>query len=311
MMKRVPLVAALFFAVPARSHASYNCLINQQISATGTTEILCGGGGGSGSNPPACPNPVPPLPTGRAATEYEVRCKAEQSCEILNPSSCARCGAVPLSVDDCKWMVDQAYPTYVDAGAAAWLRLHLFCPVLQQIRNGGSILADICPAGCFAAATQILTLGSTGAPTYTSAEAMAADTRVLALSNDSTMQAFALEPRGLRRIVHGPEEPDLYVFHLENGRALRLTSHHAVVLADGTVVEAEDVASGASFVDSEGTPVAVVHITREHTDSEVFNLWTESDAVQGHIIVAEGVLVGDLQLQNDIGGETASIELRR
>jgi hypothetical protein len=101
------------------------------------------------------------------------------------------------------------------------------------------------------------------------------------------------------------------VFALSNGARLRVTQHHPMILEDGVIVEAAQVEAGASFIGVGGQAVAVASITRESTKEDVFNFQTVGDTQLGHVIVANGVLVGDLKLQNELAAEQASIELRR
>lgn len=256
-----------------------------------------------------CPSPVPPLPTSRPANTFEVTCTANQKCESTNPSACQRCGG-PIGGDDCDWMIDTAFSAnLIDTGARDWLRNNLFCPVSQALRTGTRLI-DICPRGCFAAETSILVAGEDGAA-YIQASALQTSQAVFAVSDESTMEELSVAPRHLKRIVHGPEIPELYVFHLSTGKELKVTLHHPMVLADGTVVKASNVPADASFLDVQGQPVSILEITREKTDKEVFNVWTDSNSLQGHVIVAEGVLTGDLELQENIAHESAMIELRR
>jgi len=78
----------------------------------------------------------------------------------------------------------------------------------------------------------------------------------------------------------------------------------------GKIVEATLVDTRMSFVGLDGRPVAITAITREKAVDEVFNFETTGETQLGHIIVAEGVLVGDLKLQNEVE-EEGSIGLRR
>jgi hypothetical protein len=230
----------------------------------------------------------------------------------MNPNQCARCGGVPISADDCNYATDLAISNnLIDAPAGEWLRSHMFCPSVSMGARGRLYVSDICPLGCFDAETKVLASTATGAMSWTPADAVETNMSLFAMADNSSLESVELQARPLQRIVHGWEEPELYIFHLSNWRVLRVTQHHPMVLANGTIVEAAAVHRGASFLDIEGQPIEVLDITREETDKEVFNFWTASDTQEGHVIVAEGVLVGDLQLQNQLGSETQSIELRR
>lgn len=94
--------------------------------------------------PPACPNPVPPLPSGRPATADEIRCKALHRCEAVD-LDCQRCG-VPITSDECSWVNDFAFSSnLMNSAALAWLRANKFCVVPRLPRYDA--IVDICPGG--------------------------------------------------------------------------------------------------------------------------------------------------------------------
>ena len=66
-----------------------------------------------------------------------------------------------------------------------------------------------------------------------------------------------------------------------------------------------------SFVRLDGQPVKVTAIAREKPTADVFNFETAGATHMSHIIVAEGVLVGDLKIQDELADEEGSIALRR
>jgi hypothetical protein len=135
---------------------------------------------------------------------------------------------------------------------------------------------------------------------------------LMSMADDANLGGdVSLASQSVKRIAMGPEDPKLFVFTLANGHTLRVTQHHPMVLDDGTVIEARKVTKKMSFVGLDGQPVAVTKITREKTTADVFNFDTGSETQLGHIIIAEGVLVGDLKIQNELEDEQGSIELRR
>ncbi len=66
-----------------------------------------------------------------------------------------------------------------------------------------------------------------------------------------------------------------------------------------------------SFVGIDGESVAITSITRENAIDDVFGFQTAGETQLSHIIAAEGVLVGDLKLQNELALEDGSIAIRR
>lgn len=186
-----------------------------------------------------------------------------------------------------------------------------FCAVVGQPPLPFAIY-DFCPRGCFAADTQILSgARSAEGPLYVAASAVEPNSSVLTMADDASLGDLSLATHSVKRIVLGPEDLALFVFALSNGHTLRVTQHHPMVLDDGKIIEARQVTPGMSFVGVDGATVAVTAITREETPADVFNFDTGSETMLGHIIVAEGVLVGDLKIQNELESEQASIDLRR
>jgi hypothetical protein len=185
-----------------------------------------------------------------------------------------------------------------------------FCAIVMDPGTGFRIV-DFCPVGCFAADTQFLsTIGPKGQASFLSASSVEPDSQLMGMAAPS-LRDVVLAPQSIQRIVVGPEDADLFVFGLVNGSTLRVTSHHPMVLDSGKIIEAAKVDPGMSFVGFDGKTVAINSITREKPVGDVFNFETRSDKQLGHIIVAEGVLVGDWKIQRELVDEEGSIALRR
>lgn len=186
-----------------------------------------------------------------------------------------------------------------------------FCPLILDTSSGPQIFS-FCPAGCFAADTMILTsVSHDGKPGYTPASKITSRDTLMSMADEASPDDVTLATLPIKRVVFGPEKPQLYVFELANGATLRVTQHHPMVLDDGSIIEASRVDRSMSFVGSSGESVAITSITREPAIGDVFNFETAGDTQLSHVIVAESVLVGDLKLQNEIAAEEHSINLRR
>jgi hypothetical protein len=184
-----------------------------------------------------------------------------------------------------------------------------FCAITHPVLPG---IFDFCPEGCFAADTQILSSVTTdGEASYMSAQSVKPDSPLMSMADESSLDDVFLAQRSVKRIVAGPEDAGLYAFSLANNRTLRVTMHHPMVLDSGVLVEAKDVDLSMSFAGMDGKPVAIKSITREKPTGDVFNFETRGETQLSHIIVAEGVLVGDLKIQNELSDEEGSIALRR
>ena len=186
-----------------------------------------------------------------------------------------------------------------------------FCAIAFDIGTGWKIY-DFCPEGCFGSDTELLSnFTPDGRASYLTAESVKPGTSLMSMADTASLGEVSLGAQSVKRIVMGPEDAGLYAFGLANGRTLRVTMHHPMVLDNGVIIEASKVEMGMSFVGLDGRTVAIKSITRERPNGDVYNFDTGSDTQLGHIIVAEGVLVGDLKIQQELSDEEGSIALRR
>ncbi|ACY18730.1 hypothetical protein Hoch_6259 [Haliangium ochraceum DSM 14365] len=256
-------------------------------------------------DPPPPPPPPPDEPCPFAlpvpADAWMIECKAIQN-------GAGRCGS-PMPIAVCQEHNDRAYALgLITSAAHTWLENNGFCAI--NIPEFAAILS-ICPSGCFEENTALLTIDELGAEEWVAAKELGMQDQLVSLEVDASLSSPQLSARSIERMSVGPEEPPLYVFALSNGHKLRVTAHHAMVLADGRVVEAEQVLPHDAFIGVDGGEVAIEAITREATNADVYNFSVSVGTPQEHVIAAEGVLVGDLTWQSTLIGEHKSIELRR
>jgi hypothetical protein len=291
-------VAAAMLLAPRVAAAVILCPIQAEPSAA---ELITGcGEPGPGPSPRQCTAALP-----APADAFDVQCKTT---DIPPGSRCQQ----PFPPDFCVAEVHRARSLNLLTSDAVTFLLNIgFCPVIIDSTSGPRIFT-FCPAGCFAADTRILTSVSHGGkPGYKPASKITSRDTLMSMADDARLDDVTLATLPIKRIVFGPEKPQLYVFGLASGATLRVTQHHPMVLDDGTILEASRVDRNMSFVGTSGESVAITSITREPAIGDVFNFETAGDTQLSHVIVAEGVLVGDLKLQNEIAAEERSIELRR
>ena len=266
-----------------------------------------GGGGGieaSAITPANCPKD-PPEP--RCPATFPRPTNANVcACKTVGLDINVRCNNVPQPA--CSGLIQNALDAgLITADAQTWLVANGWCPIVIA-----GALSDLCHVGCFEADTQILVgMTSDGDATYKTAAQIAPHDPLLTLSDEAGLDAVDLVSRPVSRVVYGPEEPPLFAFALSNGATLRVTSHHPIVLDTGVIVEAAAVEPGAVFVGVDGQPVKVTAITRPTTKDDVFNFETNGDSQLSHVMAAEGVLLGDLKLQDELAGEEKLIAIRR
>jgi hypothetical protein len=238
------------------------------------------------------------------ADDFDMACKAADESGCSNRIPQDQCPVLNNEVHDEGAITDSAF---------AWLAANNRCAVAYDAGDGrGYHVQAVCRPGCFAEDTHILTASNQDGLTASKPAAQVTSKDVLiAMADEASVDDVKLVARAIGVPTHGPEVPALFVFTLSNGAKLRVTEHHPMVLADGSVVWASNVKPKALFMGVDGVPVKVVSIGREFTTGEVYGFETNSDTRIGHVIVAEGVLVGDLKLQDELQLELKGIEARR
>jgi hypothetical protein len=294
-MRQLIAIAILLGLVAQTAHARPEICFSAAAGEGGATNAVAPGCGEPPDPTPTCPVRFP-VPTNAAVC----------LCKTTSPNISPRCNNIPTNV--CNALIANALAVgLITADAQAYWLNNGFCPIVIS-----GVLTDLCPNGCFDGDTQILTgMGHDGSASYTAAAELLPSHPLVTLSDKSGMDAFDLVSRPISRVVYGPEKPALFVFAMSNGATLRVTSHHPMVLDSGVIVEAAKVELGAAFVGIDGEPVFVKAIDREPATGDVFNFETRGDGQLGHVMAAEGVLVGDLKLQNELAAEETLIALRR
>jgi hypothetical protein len=269
---------------------------------------------------PDCPPPRPPPARTCAdspplvADLFTVQCKAADNSRCGDNITTGLCHDLNVEVFGANAINLQAFN---------WLEANGKCAIAYP-DGSGYRLQGVCRPGCFAEDTQISiephsdpgvlprpAMPGSSIEAVESAGKLTTATRLMSLGDKASIDRVSLIPRPIDVPTHGPEKPDLFVFSLSNGRRLRVTNAHPMVLADGSVIRANRVQPKAVFIGGDGRPVDVLAITREPATGDVYGFETRSDTRLGHIIVAEGVLVGDLKIQDDEQAELTGLEARR
>ncbi|WP_245814714.1 Hint domain-containing protein [Cystobacter ferrugineus] len=253
-----------------------------------------------------------------APSETESAGLAEQSTSLtevmgldqfkyLGLTSIERC-ARAISAEECKIELDYGLEqNLITREAYDWGLVNGYYPVIGR----RDTVDAVCKCGCFEANTLILTQDKLGAPAWIAAKDITKETTLFSLNEQATLSQPTFDTKPILAFTKGEEHPALYVFELDNGHTLKVTQNHGMLLSDGRVVEARTLEAGAEFVALDGATVRVKNLRFEHTKEDVYNFEVESQISAGHIIAAEGVLVGDMAWQNQLGRELGSIAVRR
>ena len=155
----------------------------------------------------------------------------------------------------------------------------------------------VCPCSCFDNDVKILT-GSFEDPTWTRADKIDVQTEIVTLSASSSLELLDFETNEIDYTTSGPEKPMLYQLHLDSGKSLAVTQHHALLLNSGLVTTAKEVEVGDELMGMQGEKVEVLSISlKAANDGRVYNFRVNSSEVLEHFVVAEGVVVGDTMFQ--------------
>ncbi|SFD72016.1 Hint domain-containing protein [Pseudoalteromonas denitrificans] len=229
--------------------------------------------------------------------------------EILGNKDKSRCvgGRSPAY---CKGELDYALSkNLITNRSYTWGLENGYYPVVTR----NDLVDAICKCGCFEANTDIsVWLKELGTKGTVAAKDIEKHDRLVGLTSDATLSTLTTQNFGLKSITSGAEKLELYVFNLENGTQLKVTQHHGMLLSSGEMIAAKDVTASDSFISAATqNEVEIVNITREVTYDDVYNFETNGSDDANHIIVAEGIYVGDIVWQNQLASELGKIAIRR
>ncbi|WP_375767338.1 Hint domain-containing protein [Archangium gephyra] len=267
-----------------------------QAEALGNVEqqavcLDCEGGGGGGGG-------------GGTTTETGMTLEEYQQHALTSTDRCIG----GITWEECKRELDYGLQQQlISLSAYNWGVANGYYPVIDRYNKIGAV----CKCGCFEANTLILTQDKDGFGAWLEAKKVKETAKLVALDEAATLTKPSFSGKSIKAFSRGEEKPALYVFGLDNGRQLKVTQNHGMLLSDGRVVEAKTLDVGAEFVAVDGSTVRVTNLSFENTKKDVYNFEVDASFSAGHIIAAEGVLVGDLAWQNQLGREIGSIVVRQ
>lgn len=234
---------------------------------------------------------------------------------LLSPSAFAenplRCPNGAFPADKCEAIRSDALRNgCIDQATYNRLKAETRFPACVGSTNVGD-----CPCGCFAPDTLISVLnGKSGAEEDVMAKVLydlSSAYQLNSLDSSSTLNAPQFVGRGIANATAGDESQPLVRIETNDGRVLRITEKHPVVKSSGEMVTARELTAGDQLVDESGHTVSIAKLSREAFQGQVYNFETNGKSLAAHIIVAEGVLVGDLAWQNSLEEELGGIAIRQ
>ena len=191
---------------------------------------------------------------------------------------------------------------------ALWAGLFVICDPNEDSHKE---IYHACPCSCFAPETKILVMReSLGEPIWSRADQITRDDSIVTLGDSSTLGSPIFESREILYTTSGEEHPALISIETTTGVVLSLTQHHAVLLSDGRMITAKELTTDDDLVDWRGNPVGILAIKRERAGEMVYNVASAGTQKTSHLILAEGILVGDLLWQNSLAAELGEVAVR-
>lgn len=153
---------------------------------------------------------------------------------------------------------------------------------------------------CFEESVLVLTQSSDGTFEWVAASRISRSSRLVSLNEKSSLGSPEVRVRSIKELSRTWTAMPIYTFSLDNGRQLKVTPNHPMLLSEGRVVRASTIGIGTKFKSLDGSIVQVTNVALEAKEQYVYNFEVEAAGAMGHIIAAEGVLVGDLAWQNKL-----------
>ncbi len=136
--------------------------------------------------------------------------------------------------------------------------------------------------------------------------------RILSLDGSSSLNELKYRPLSITTMASDdkPVEQDMVKVILETGNTLDMSANHPLLTNAGKVVYAKSVKAGDQLMSVNSMPVRIVNIHKSRRVTKVFNIATTSKLPHNHFYVAQGLLSGDLWLQDNEQKWSGQILLR-
>jgi hypothetical protein len=210
----------------------------------------------------------------------------------------SRCGDVPLPAPECEQgRQDAVRMGCVTQDEANKLKEWGLSPTCIAGKYRGW-----CACGCFHPLTLIGVMGLPW-PTMKAAGEIAKDPQrytVLHLGKNTSLGSFEYGADPISFATSGLEVKPLVVIETRDGRVLKLTTQHAIMTAQGEMIQAKNLTPETLLLDKSGTVVELSAIKTEAFREEVVNFRLAVKEPLEHVIFAEGLAVGDQAWQSTL-----------
>jgi hypothetical protein len=162
----------------------------------------------------------------------------------------------------------------------------------------GVAVDALCEAGCYAPEQQIR-VGDTSVAVSAAHES--GERAVTTLAPGATIDSVQLMQNKIARwtVDIAPAQQVILTLRMKSGGELRVTTEHPVVTSDGVMRQAQTLVVGDSLVRDNGSPDAVVSITKGEEMTKVYNLRPTTTDLTSNVLVAQGYLSGSARYQSE------------
>jgi intein/homing endonuclease len=112
----------------------------------------------------------------------------------------------------------------------------------------------------------------------------------------------------IKSIISGKHE--IMKIATETGKEIKVTLEHPLVNENGAFVEAGAVEVGSYLMNEFGEAEKVVSVEKTEIEGKVYNLETEGQKMTDKVIAAQGLLNGDVRVQNSKAAKLNQVLLR-
>ncbi|AXR03233.1 hypothetical protein D0511_14990 [Pseudoalteromonas piscicida] len=225
----------------------------------------------------------------------------------------SRCNGTELSQEECRQYRDYARGNCINDTEYYYAKTKNFAPVCNQFDP--SKLIAVCRCGCFEIGTKISAReNGSNINSQINIENLFSNEQqfnVLAMADTATLSNVQFDLEQIADTTKGPEEKPLIVIKTASGIRLGLTEEHGVLLASGKMDVARNLHVGDQLVKEDGSIDIITSLEQGAENQDVYNLLTNSEDEQGHLVIANGLVMGDLYWQNILMSEMAKFEVRQ
>jgi hypothetical protein len=158
---------------------------------------------------------------------------------------------------------------------------------------------NYCPAdrtdGCYIAGTRI-------------AVADGVDLPIELIRRDMPITTLAGRSSNVLRVEAGPEPLPVITVRTDQGQALTVTEGHPMMTASG-LKPARDLTLEDRMLTAAGDHARITELRRDRYNGMVFNFSLPGKQLDDHLVVAEGLVVGDLHLQKQLERNNPALQL--